>query len=201
MKTKELKELMEHQLKKAFENQLMSFHHYGCPDEALNSFLDLKDEVLSACQELTGGYLLPFLPVLPKPYLELVKTMFKASQDKKLKVEADEYCDGNAYTKPYYAVGISIINSSGIKKPEEFDANFSELISLSLLSGLHGPFFARNSRYLGGDEEREYFEGQSNDGGQGIWLSSDGATGPFFKDEAMYPVIRITKRIHADNII
>gem|GEM_PF-3339765 len=188
-------------MESAWLNQIMNLSLYGCPDETLWELEDLKTKVLIACQELIGDYQFPFLPILPKPYLKLCKKFFRAKHGVRLWAEDNQYCDGDIYTKPYYLIGTKILTTAEIKKTGECDANFSEIISLSLFSGLSGAFYAQSGYYIIESAKPEHPDEKSLDNKDqekklGIWLNTkNGATGPFLKDQNRYPIIRSAGRI------
>lgn len=170
-------------LKSNFDIQLNNLLSYGCPEETIWELQDLEDKVLSSSRTLfLGCHQFPFLPVLPKSYLGLANDLFCAKYGFRMQISENEYRENDASQKPYYIIGADILRYASSKKLSDYDANFSEIISLSLFSGLPGPFFAHNSPY--GEMEET-----------GTWLNiATGAIGPFRKRDG-YPIIRSTARI------
>lgn len=170
-------------LKKNFDIQLSNLLNYGCPEETIWELQDLEDKVLNSSRTISlEHHQFPFLPVLPKPYLGLARNLFCAKYGFEMQIDENEYRENDASQEPYYIIGVDILGYAKSKNLSEHDANFSEAISLSLFSGLPGPFFAHNSPYGGMDET-------------GTWLNvAAGTTGPFRKKDG-YPVIRSAARI------
>ena len=177
--------MMEHSialLKSHFDTQLSNLLRYGCPEETIWELQDLEDEVLTSSRMLLSGrHQFPFLPVLPEPYMGLVNDLFCAKHGFEIQIPENAYY-GDASQEPYYIIGVDILGYIDSTKLSEHAANFSEMVSLSLFSGLPGPFFAHNSPYDGMNET-------------GTWLNiATGTTGPFRKRDG-YSVIRSTARI------
>jgi len=177
-----------------FDKQLMTLSGYGCPDEVIWELEDLREKVLNACQQLTTSYQFPLLPVLPKPYLEIAKQLFSAKYGVFLKIKDNEYEDGDIGIRPYYIIGTNLIPKAERYNYPGLDANFNELIPLSILSGLRGPFFAYSGGYVARGLSKQ--PGKTKDEQLlGIWLNLNGTTGPFLKNDGRYPVTKSVDRI------
>lgn len=161
-------------LEKIYDDQLKNLAGYGCPEETIWELEDLKAEVLGLSQDSACQCHFPFLPVLPKPYMGLVKEIFHAKHGVDLAFNEKEY-DGNIISdKPYYIIGVNKLFHVDINDFSGFEADFNEIISLALFSGLSDPFFVYNGNYVIAEGCKEL----------GIWLNTKtGGTGPFRKTD------------------
>ncbi|MFA6194428.1 MAG: hypothetical protein WC719_01610 [Patescibacteria group bacterium] len=161
-------------LEKIYDDQLKNLVSYGCPEETIWELEDLKTEVLGLSQESACRCHFPFLPVLPKPYMGLVKEIFHAKHGVDLVADEKEY-DGKIISdQPYYIIGVRKLFRVDINNFSGYEADFNEIISLSLFSGLSGPFFAYNGNYVITEGCKEL----------GIWINTEtGGIGPFRKTD------------------
>ena len=170
-------------LEKLFDKQLDDLKRMGCPINLINEFRSIKTPILAMSYDLPGNYHFPFLPVLPKHYLNVYKKMFLDKKGINLAINRADYSGWEYSDSPYYLIGINIPRPRD-KTISELGANISEIISLSLLSGLPGPFYAHRSRYIitGNDKMEKTITSVNT----GVWLNiGTGAIGPFIKD--IYP--------------
>ncbi len=180
-------------LKQTYEGQLANLSCYGCPEEVIWELEDMRDKVLSGCLGLASDFHFPLLPVLPRPYLDLCKTIFTAKHGRDLQIDESQYREDNSLDEPYYLIGVSLIKGTKYKKDQSAGLNFSEAISLAIFSGLSGPFYAHRSYYLTEAEREESFLEQWPN--LGTWLNTNtGSTGPFHKN-GRYPLIKAVGRI------
>jgi hypothetical protein len=171
-------------LEKLFNKQLNDLKKLGCSSSLTEELRAMKNLVLAMSYDLPGNYHFPFLPVLPEHYLNVYRKMFLNKNGINLAIKRTDYSGWKYSDSPYYLIGVKIPNQRDKTISESGGANLTEIISLSLLSGLSGPFYAHRSRYvITGNDKTEKTITSAN---TGVWLNiGTGAIGPFIKD--IYP--------------
>lgn len=168
-------------LEELFNDQLNNFKKWGCSSGPIEEFQSMRAPVLAMCCSLPENCDIPFLPVLPKFYLNICKKMFLNKEGIMLNIKQSDYEDCKFSDSFYYLIGIKFPSRNQTTSSKLEGVNVNEIISLSLLSELPGPFYAHRSRYI--INSKDGTEKTITSDQAGVWLSKEtGAIGPFLKD-------------------
>lgn len=180
-----LPERKKRSLPEIFDGQLFNLQAYACPPETIQLFLNLKEKVLAAGEQLAGDpqedYLFPFLPVLPNKfpqYREVNKKMFSRRFAFNL-IAKCPYNDDPLNLKPYYIIGVKQTSLKLLTDVPRHMINFSELIALALQTPPIKTIYAHSGCYPASPDKE----------GRGIWINlKNGRTGSFRKSQKNIPL-------------